>query len=121
MNPCESWSTARTVPCGNPSAVVRCVRTRGGESAADDEAAAREAAAVSNSAEPMLRRRELRTRAFVVTAPLFSYWLGTQGTIGAGACGAGACESFHQGRVRAQAKLRAHAKLRAQAKLFDQT
>lgn len=113
---------ACTPPSGNPSAVVRCVRTRGGESAvADDEAAAREAAAVSHSAEPMLRRPEGPARAFVVTAPSFSYWLGTQGTTGAGACGAGACELFHQGTVRAQAKLRAQAKFLAQAKLFDQT
>jgi hypothetical protein len=49
------------------------------------------------------------------------YWLGTHGTSGAGAAGAGACEVFHQGRVRAQAKLRAHAKFLAQAKLLDQT
>ena len=113
---------ACTPPSGRPSAVVRCVRTRGGASAAaDDEAAANEAAAISTSAEPMLRRPEAPARVFLVTAPSRSYWLGTQGTTGAGACGAGAWELFHQGTVRAHAKLRAHAKFRAQAKLFDQT
>src|SRR5215469_4757482 len=122
MNPCESCRMVCTPPCGNPSAVVRCVRTRGGASAAiDKEAAAIEAAAINNSAGLVLRRLETRARTIVVTAPSLSYWFGTHGTTGAGAAGAGACEVFHHGTVRAQAKLRAHAKFLAQAKLFDQT
>jgi hypothetical protein len=84
-----------------------------------------EAAAISTSAEPMIRHLQAPGRAMLLTACSRRdpprYWLGTQGTTGAGAVGAGACEVFHQGTVRAQAKLRAQAKFLAQAKLFDQT
>src|SRR5579883_424912 len=119
MKPRESCRTARTVPSGNPSAVVKCVRMRGGASAA---AAAQ--AAISSSAEPMICRLQAPARAILLTAcsrrDPSRYWLGTHGTIGAGAVGAGAWEVFHHGTVRAQAKLRAQAKFLAQAKLFDQ-
>ena len=62
---------------------------------------------MNNKAEPMIRRPNAPVRVMMLTKcsrrDPSRYWLGTQGTIGAGAVGAGPCEAFHQGTLRAQA------------------